>query len=79
MKPGIHPDYHEITVVLPTGDSYITRSTYGAPGAKLSLDISPETHPAWTGGTQNLTDRAGRVSSFNKRFAGMTFGAKKPA
>ena len=29
MKEGIHPDYHEITVVMTEGSSYKTRSTYG--------------------------------------------------
>jgi large subunit ribosomal protein L31 len=77
MKPDIHPDYHEITIVLPNGTSYKTRSTYGSAGATLSLDISPDTHPAWTGGTQNLSDRGGSVSKFNKKFAGLSFAGKK--
>jgi large subunit ribosomal protein L31 len=75
MKKDIHPDYHEITVVMTDGTEYVTRSTYGKPGAKLTLDIDPKTHPAWTGGNQTLVDRGGRVSRFNSRFAG--FMAKK--
>jgi large subunit ribosomal protein L31 len=76
MKDNIHPDYHEITVVMPDGTSYVTRSTYGKPGARLQLDISPASHPAWTGGNQNLLDRGGRVSKFGAKFGGLSFAAK---
>jgi large subunit ribosomal protein L31 len=71
-----HPDYHFITVVLPNGTEYVTRSTYGKAGDRLSLDIDPSTHPAWTGGSQQLLDRGGRVSRFNSRFQGLSFGKK---
>ena len=70
MKPDIHPKYHEIKVVLTDGTEYITRSTYGKPGEVLKLDIDPKTHPAWTGGQQQIMDRGGRVSRFQKKFAG---------
>jgi large subunit ribosomal protein L31 len=70
MKTEIHPDYHKITVVLTDGTTYETRSTYGADGDTLTLDIDPNTHPAWTGGSQHLVDRGGRVSKFNKKFQG---------
>ncbi len=68
MKDGIHPDYHSINVVMTDGSKFMTRSTYGKAGATLALDIDPRTHPAWTGGTQTLLDRGGRVSKFNQRF-----------
>ena len=71
MKAEIHPDYHMITVALPGGGSYQTRSTYGAEGDTLTLDIDPSTHPAWTGGQQNLVDRGGRVSKFKNKFANL--------
>jgi len=77
MKKEGHPDYHFITVVMTDGTTYQTRSTYGQAGATLSLDIDPTSHPAWTGGTQTMLDRGGRVSRFNERFKGF-FGAKKP-
>ena len=70
MKEGIHPDYHEITVVLTDGSSYKTRSTYGKAGDTLRLDIDPKSHPAWTGGQQHLIDRGGRLSRFQKKFSG---------
>jgi large subunit ribosomal protein L31 len=71
MKEGIHPDYHEITVMMTDGTSYKTRSTYGKEGDTLNLDIDPTTHPAWTGGQQTLVDRGGRLSKFKKRYEGL--------
>ncbi|MDX2236007.1 MAG: 50S ribosomal protein L31 [Hyphomonadaceae bacterium] len=68
MKAEGHPDYHFITVVMTDGTSYKTRSTYGEAGATLSLDIDSKSHPAWTGGNQQLMDRGGRVSRFNDKF-----------
>jgi large subunit ribosomal protein L31 len=72
MKADIHPDYHTITVKMTDGTEYKTRSTYGKEGDVLHLDIDPKSHPAWTGGQQQLLDRGGRVSKFQKRFAGLT-------
>jgi large subunit ribosomal protein L31 len=54
----------------------MTRSTYGKEGDTLNLDIDPSTHPAWTGGTQQLMDRGGRLSKFNSRFGGISLGKK---
>ena len=76
MKSDIHPEYHTIKVVLTNGTEFLTRSTYGKEGDTLNLDIDPSTHPAWTGGSQQLLDRGGRLSRFNSRFGGMTFGKK---
>ena len=69
MKADTHPDYHPITVVMTNGTKFVTRSTYGKAGDTLSLDIDPNSHPAWTGGQTTILDRGGRVSAFNKRFA----------
>ncbi|AMM85457.1 MULTISPECIES: 50S ribosomal protein L31 [Martelella] len=71
MKADIHPDYHMIKVVMTDGTEYETRSTWGKEGDVLNLDIDPTSHPAWTGGSQQLLDRGGRVSKFNKRFGGL--------
>lgn len=68
MKKDTHPDYHFITVQMNDGSSFKTRSTYGAEGDTLVLDIDPTTHPAWTGGGQQILDRGGRVSRFKKKF-----------
>ncbi len=74
MKPDIHPDYHEITVIMTDGTTYATRSTWGEPGDTLKLDIDPKSHPAWTGGAQHLVDSEGQVAKFNKRFSELGLG-----
>jgi large subunit ribosomal protein L31 len=71
MKKNIHPDYHEISVVMTDGTEYKTRSTYGKPGDVLRLEIDPKTHPAWTG-VHRLTDTGGQLAKFNKRFKGFS-------
>jgi len=67
VKPDIHPDYHEITVVMTDGSSFKTRSTWGKPGDTMTLDVDPKSHPAWTGGSLQVLER-GQVEKFNKRF-----------
>ncbi|GLK78615.1 50S ribosomal protein L31 [Methylopila turkensis] len=76
MKTDIHPDYHTIKVVMTDGTEYLTKSTYGKEGDSLQLDIDPNTHPAWTGGSTQLTDRGGRLSRFNKKFANFGISTK---
>ncbi|MBB4003972.1 MAG: 50S ribosomal protein L31 [Aurantimonas endophytica] len=71
MKKDIHPNYHNITIVMTNGTEYETRSTWGSEGDKMNLDIDPTSHPAWTGGNQHLLDRGGRVSRFKKRYEGL--------
>ena len=66
MKPDIHPDYHTIKVVMTDGTEFTTRTTWGKEGDTLHLDIDPKSHPAWTGGQQQLIDRGGRLSRFQK-------------
>jgi large subunit ribosomal protein L31 len=68
MKKEIHPDYHEITIQMTDGTTYVTRSTWGEAGDTLRLDIDPKTHPAWTG-QHRLVDTGGQVAKFNKRYA----------
>src|SRR5208282_3225023 len=75
MKDKIHPDYHEITVIMTDGTTYKTRSTYGKPGETLHLEIDSRSHPAWTGGQQKLTE-GGQLARFNKRFQGQGLGLK---
>lgn len=70
MKADIHPDYHEIKVVMTDGSEYMTRSTYGKPGDVLKLEIDSKSHPAWTG-QHRILDSGGQVARFNKRFAGL--------
>ena len=70
MKKDIHPEYHEITVVMTDGSEFTTRSTWGEAGDTLKLDIDAKTHPAWTG-EHRLVDSGGQVAKFNKRFQGI--------
>ncbi len=59
------------------GTSFETRSTWGKEGDTMQLDIDPNSHPAWTGGSTTILDRGGRVSRFNKRFEGLGIASKK--
>ncbi len=70
MKPGIHPEYHEINVIMTDGTQFKTRSCYGKAGDTLRLDIDPKSHPAWTG-QHRIIDSGGQVAKFNKKFAGL--------
>jgi large subunit ribosomal protein L31 len=74
VRKDIHPDYHEITVVMTDGSTFKTRSTYGQEGASLSLEVDPTSHPAWTGGSMRVIER-GQVDKFNRRF--QSFRRKK--
>jgi large subunit ribosomal protein L31 len=74
MKSDIHPDYHEITVVMTDGSKFTTRSTWGKSGDTMTLDIDPKSHPAWTGGSARMLDTEGQVARFNKRFANLGIG-----
>ncbi|MDO9486809.1 MAG: 50S ribosomal protein L31, partial [Sphingomonadaceae bacterium] len=44
-------------------------------GDTMTLEVDPTSHPAWTGGSQKLSE-GGRVAQFNKRFAGLSLGKK---
>ena len=74
MKKSIHPDYHEIEVVMTDGSSFKTKSTWGKPSDTLKLEIDPKSHPAWTGGKMNINDSVGQVAKFEKRFKGVKIG-----
>ena len=67
MKKDIHPDYHEITVIMTDGSKYKTRSTMGKANDTIKLDIDPKSHPAWTG-QHRIVDSGGQVARFNKKF-----------
>ena len=73
MKKGIHPDYHKITYVMTDGTEKEVYSTWGKEGDKMTLEIDPKSHPAWTG-VHRMVDSGGQVSKFNSKFA--KFGLK---
>jgi large subunit ribosomal protein L31 len=65
MKPGIHPDYHEVTVHCACGSAFKTRSTHK--GALVRVEICSSCHPFFTG-KQKLVDTAGRVERFTRKY-----------
>ena len=73
MKADIHPDYHEIKVVMTDGTEFSTSSTWGKAGDVMRLDIDSKSHPAWTG-VHRLLDTGGQLAKFNKKFK--DFGIK---
>lgn len=75
MKANIHPDYHEINIIMTDGSTYKTRSCWGKEGDTMRLEIDPLSHPVWTKSTSKLLDTGGQIGRFSKRFGG--FGLKK--
>ena len=73
MKKDIHPDYHEIEVIMTDRSTFKTRSTWGKPSDTLKLEIDPKSHPAWTG-KASINDSEGQVARFEKRFKGIKIG-----
>ncbi|GHV11339.1 50S ribosomal protein L31 type B [Fibrobacterales bacterium] len=86
MREGIHPEYRKTVFVdANTGKEFVTRSTRkvgekrnieGEDYQVISVEITSDTHPFWTGKMHHL-DTAGRIDRFNKRFNGQIVGAKK--
>ena len=66
MKPGIHPDYHQVLVHCACGNTFQTRSTIK--GDMLRVEICSSCHPFFTG-KQKLVDTAGRVERFQRKYA----------
>jgi large subunit ribosomal protein L31 len=64
MKPGIHPEYKEITISCACGNEVKTRSTAGE---NLTLEICAACHPFYTG-KQKLVDSAGRIERFRRKY-----------
>ena len=73
MKTDLHPEYHTINVKMTDGTVFQMKSTWGAEGDTLALDVDPTVHPAWTGGGTRLLDTGGRVSKFKSKYAGLGF------
>ena len=62
MKPGIHPNYQDATVVCACGNTFQTRSTRST----LRVDLCNVCHPFYTG-EQRIVDTAGQVERFMKK------------
>jgi large subunit ribosomal protein L31 len=78
MKADIHPDYHDITIVMTDGTQFKTRSTWGKPGDVMHLDVDPLSHPAWRGGDTKIVQK-GQLTKFEKRFGNFMGGEKAAA
>jgi large subunit ribosomal protein L31 len=63
MKPGIHPDYKDTTVVCQCGNTFNTRSTRSG----IRVEICSQCHPFYTG-KQKLIDTEGRVEKFRQKY-----------
>ena len=64
MKPGIHPEFHETTVICGCGNTFTT----GSVKAELRVDVCSKCHPFFTGRQRDIA-AGGRVEKFNKRYA----------
>ena len=65
MKEGIHPDYHDVTVMCACGNTFQTGTTKNV--NELRVEICSKCHPYFTG-KQKLVDTGGRVDKFKKRY-----------
>jgi large subunit ribosomal protein L31 len=74
MKAEIHPDYHDVKVVMTDGTEYTIGTTWGKPGDVLRLDIDPLNHPAWNGGASKVIEK-GRMEKFKNRYGNFMGGA----
>jgi len=72
LKPGIHPEYHDVDVRCACGATWKTRSTK----PELRLEICSNCHPFFTG-RQKLIDTEGRVERFTKKFGQVTVATRK--
>lgn len=72
-KKNIHPNYHDVTVVLTDGTEFKTKSA--CKDNVIKLDVDPLNHPAWqAAGTRFVNVKDDQVSKFNKKFGGFDFG-----
>ena len=70
MKKDIHPDYHEIKIVMTDGSERSVRSTWGSKGEVMKLSVDPLNHPAGTV-QQRALGRDGMVARLYIRFSGL--------
>jgi len=76
MKADIHPQYNELTLQFPKGDSIKTFSTYGKD--KIMLDVDFRDHPAWTKkGIAKVNESSTMVTKFNQKFGNFDFSTPK--
>ncbi|GAB2638791.1 50S ribosomal protein L31 [Gordonia jinhuaensis] len=76
MKQGIHPEYHETTVLCGCGATFATRST--RPEGQITVEVCSQCHPFYTG-KQKILDTGGRVARFEARYGKRERGGKATA
>jgi large subunit ribosomal protein L31 len=75
MQKEIHPKYKKLVIKI-GDDEFETKSTYHQD--VLLMDIDFRKHPAWIGkGVMHANQSNQTLSSFNKKFGGISFGMKK--
>ena len=65
MKPDIHPDYREVTVICHCGETFKTGTTKKVD--TIRVEICSKCHPYFTG-KQKMVDAGGRVDKFKKKY-----------
>ena len=68
-RKNIHPEMHEVSIVLADGTNFTVKTTHGKEGDVIKLDVDPTNHPAWRSeqGTF-LNANNDRVSKFKKKY-----------
>ncbi len=75
MKKDIHPAYQQLKISIGK-DEFITASTLKS--GEILMDVDFRKHPAWNKGAGTTVNQSNKnVSEFNKKFGGLSFGAKK--
>ena len=75
MKKDVHPKYQALKIKIGK-DEFVTASTLTS--GELLMDVDFRKHPAWYKSALNVVNQSNKnVSDFNKRFAGLSFAAKK--
>jgi large subunit ribosomal protein L31 len=64
LKPDIHPEYPEVTIVCTCGNKVQTRSTI----ASLHVGLCSKCHPFYTGKRQLINEKGGRIEQFKRRY-----------
>jgi large subunit ribosomal protein L31 len=74
MRKDIHPKYNKLKIKIGK-DEFNTMSTLHS--GEILMDVDFRDHPAWNKAVVNLVNQSNKnVSDFNKKFAGLSFGAK---
>jgi large subunit ribosomal protein L31 len=69
MKKGIHPEYHDVLIIMTDGASYKIKYTPRKKKPLWKLDMDTKSHAFWSAESSlNLIDSAGQKAKFKKRF-----------